>query len=175
MFKKIIFYIFFIIAFSFNTYVKAENNILFIDINYIFLKSIAGEKINNQIEIKIKEMNNELANYKKKIDDENKDLISKKNVLSQEELKNKSINLDKKIQEFKIIQSKKNNEINKYKNQLTNEFSKKLRKITQEYAEKNSIDMIFKKEFIVIGKNNLDVTMKVLDLFNKNVKTIKIN
>ena len=35
--------------------------------------------------------------------------------------------------------------------------------------------MIIKKDNILIGKNNLDATKDVLDLFNKNVKTIEIN
>ena len=34
--------------------------------------------------------------------------------------------------------------------------------------------MIINKSNILIGKNNLDVTKDILDLFNKNVKLIKI-
>ena len=34
--------------------------------------------------------------------------------------------------------------------------------------------MILKKEDILIGKNNLDITKEIMNLFNKNVKDIKI-
>ena len=34
--------------------------------------------------------------------------------------------------------------------------------------------MILKKEDILIGKKNLDITKDILDLFNKEVKAIKI-
>ena len=54
------------------------------------------------------------------------------------------------------------------------EFSNKLRFVLEEYSKKNSIDMIFRKENLLIGKNSLDVTNGILDLFNKNVKKISV-
>ena len=44
----------------------------------------------------------------------------------------------------------------------------------QDYALSNSVEMILKKEDILIGKNNLDITKEIMNLFNKNVKDIKI-
>ena len=49
-----------------------------------------------------------------------------------------------------------------------------LTKIMQDYALSNSVEMILKKEDILIGKNNLDITKEIMNLFNKNVKVIKI-
>jgi Skp family chaperone for outer membrane proteins len=53
------------------------------------------------------------------------------------------------------------------------DFSNKLNKILQDYAKNNSIQMIIDKKNILIGKNDLDVTQDILDLFNKKVKEIK--
>ena len=53
------------------------------------------------------------------------------------------------------------------------EFSNVLRDILQKYAQDNSIQMILNKSNILIGKNDLDVTKDILDLFNKNIKVIK--
>ena len=44
----------------------------------------------------------------------------------------------------------------------------------QDYAVSNSVEMILKKENILIGKNNLDITKEIMSLFNKNIKDIKI-
>ena len=39
----------------------------------------------------------------------------------------------------------------------------------------NSINMIVNKKDVLVGNNNLDITKDILDLFNKNIKTIKVN
>ena len=48
-------------------------------------------------------------------------------------------------------------------------------KIVQDYASNNSIEMIIKKDNILIGKNDLDATKEVLDLFNESVESIEVN
>ena len=111
---------------------------------------------------------------KKKFKKKKKKLLNQKNILSKDELQKKSKDLEKQIKEFNKIISKKNNELIKYKNQTKIEFSKKLSKIVQEYASKNSIEMIIKKDNILIGKNDLDATDDVLNLFNKNIKSIDV-
>ena len=83
--------------------------------------------------------------------------------------------MDKQIKEFNKKISNKNNQLLKYKNQTKIEFTKKLSKIVQEYASNNSIDMIITKDNILIGKKELDVTENLLNLFNKNIKTIEPN
>ena len=35
--------------------------------------------------------------------------------------------------------------------------------------------MILRKENLLIGKNNLDVTSGILELFNEKVKSLKVN
>ena len=101
-------------------------------------------------------------------------IMSQKNVLSQEELQKKTIDLEKKAKSYNDRMSKKNNELNIYGNKAKVEFYNQLTKIVAEYAAKNSIEMIVKKENILIGKTNLDATKDILDIFNKNIKTIKI-
>ena len=164
-----------ILFFLFQNFVAfAENKISFIDVNLIFTSSNAGKKINNQIKIKRDKINKEFLNYKKIIEDEEKKLSNQKNVLSSEELRKKALDLEKKAKEYNIIISKKNNELQEYKDKVTREFYINLTKIMQDYALSNSVEMILKKEDILIGKNNLDITKEILSLFNKKVKDIKI-
>ena len=158
----------------FNTYSYSEN-ILFIDIDYIYFNSNAGKIINKKIESETKKISEELSNYKKKIQEDRNKLVSQKNILSQEEFQKKSIDLDKQIKEFNKIISNKNNQLLMYKSQTKIEFTKKLSKIVQEYASNNSIDMIITKDNILIGKKELDVTKNILNLFNKNIKIIEPN
>ena len=94
--------------------------------------------------------------------------------MSNEELRSKALDLEKKAKEYNAIISKKNNELNVFKDKVTREFYINLTKIMQDYALSNSVEMILKKENILIGKNNLDITKEIMNLFNKNVKDIKI-
>ena len=49
-----------------------------------------------------------------------------------------------------------------------NEFVKTLNSTLENYSKEHSISMILRKEQILIGKNSLDVTKDILDLFNKS-------
>ena len=78
----------------------AESSIRFIDLDYIFSNSIAGKKINTQIQKDSKLINNEMNNYQKEIDDEKKKLINQKNILAKDEFNSKSLELEKKIIDY---------------------------------------------------------------------------
>ena len=175
MLKKINFFLIIIFSFFVNTYSFSENNILFIDIEYIYFNSNAGKIVNKKIESETKKINDEFSGYNKEIQEEKNKLVNQKNILSQEELQKKSIELKKQIREYDKIISNKNNQLIKYKNETKIEFTKKLSKIVQEYASNNSIEMIIKKNNILIGKKELDTTEEVLNLFNKNIKSIETN
>ena len=112
-------------------------------------------------------------NFKKRLI-RKKTLLTQKNVISEEEYKKKIVELEKNLNEYNSIINKKNKDLNNFKAKVRVEFSKNLNKILEDYSKKNSISMILKKENILIGKNNLDATRDVLDLFNDNVKKISI-
>ena len=66
MFKKSIILLSLILIFSTNNKLLAEEKIVFIDINYIFVNSSAGKKINQQIQEKRKKNNDTFNEFKKK-------------------------------------------------------------------------------------------------------------
>ena len=49
-----------------------------------------------------------------------------------------------------------------------NEFAQTLKSTLETYSKENSISMILRKENLLIGKNSLDVTKDILELFNKS-------
>ena len=77
------------------------------------------------------------------------------------------------ITDYNKLVSNKKNELISLRDKSKIEFSNVLRDILQKYAQDNSIQMILNKSNILIGKNDLDVTKDILDLFNKNIKVIK--
>ena len=172
--KKFIFLTLFFQIFILNKTLYAENNIYFIDIKYIFSNSIAGKKVNNQLEINSNEIKKEFSNYQKIIKDEGEKLNGQKKILSKEDFLSKKQELDKKIRDYNKIISKKEQDYTKFKNDSYNHFLKELLIVVNDYAQKNSIQLILKKENIILGKNNLDISSNVLSLFNNKIKDIKI-
>ena len=173
--NKIIFtFTFFISIFLYNLQVKAEDKIAFIDLVYLYNNSNVGKEMNNDIKIEKDKINEEFQEFQIKIDKEKETLLAQKNVTSEEEYKKKVFLLEKNVQEYNSIISKKRNELAELNNKIRINFSNELRPILEQYSQENSIGMILRKENLLIGKNNLDVTKDILDLFNRKVKKISL-
>ena len=95
-----------IIIFFFNSYsLSEENKIVYIDMDLLISKSLAGKSINNQIKSKNK---NNLEKFKKiesDIKKEDEDISNKKNILSEDEYKKMVTQLNKKIKNYRVMVS----------------------------------------------------------------------
>ncbi len=173
--KKFFFFTLFLISFFFNTNISnAQDNIAFIDLNIVFDNSNAGKKINKQVTDKKKKNSKNFNELKKKFDADRDKLIAQKNVISPEEYEKKLIELDSNLKKYNAKIKKENNELNQYQLKVRKKFFENIRPILEDYAKKNSIDVILKKENILIGKTTLDISKDILDLFNKKIKTISV-
>ena len=171
---KKIFFITIIFLFFGKNIALSETNIKFIDVNYIYQNSIAGKKINKQIQDQSKKMNNKLEEFRKDMDEKKKKLIAQKNVISEDAYKKSFNEIEKEIKKINSLMAKDNQKIIKFTNDAKLIFLKELNKIMEDYSIKNSIDMIIKKENILIGKNTLESTKEILEIFDKKIKQIKV-
>ncbi len=174
MIRKVLTLALFFVIFSFNHQIKAEDKIGFIDLTYLFNNSNVGKSINKEIKSRNDKINSEFNDYKKKIEKEKKTLLAQKNVIADDEYRKQLIQLEKNIKEYNSIILKKRNELSKLNNKVRTDFSNKLRPVLEEYSKENSIGMIIRKENLLIGKNTLDLTKGILEIFNKKVKKISI-
>ena len=172
--NKINIFFYFILIFLFTFNVKAQDKIAFIDLVYLYNNSNVGKEMNNEIKKERDKINKEFNEFQKKIDNEKETLVAQKNVTAEGEYKKKVFLLEKNIQEYNLIISNKRNELAELNNKIRINFSNELRPILEEYSKNNSIGMILRKENLLIGKNNLDVTRDILELFNKKVKKISL-
>ena len=109
-----------------------------------------------------------------KLNQKKKQILSQKNVISVEEYNNKISSLDAKIKEINSSIAKKKDEFEKFKNKVETSFSKELNSIIEIYSNENSIDMIFDKSNLLMARKDLNITQKIINLFNENVKEINI-
>ena len=167
--KKSIKLLLFIISFFFLApSISAQEKIAFVDLNYLYSNSKFGKKILNEIAVKQKKINKEFQDFQKKLNDEKKSLLAQKNVLSEDEYKNKLSQLENNLKKYNEIISKKNKDLINFKKKSKEEFAKTLKTTLENYSKNNSISMILRKENLLIGKNSLDITKEILDLFNKS-------
>ena len=55
-----------------------------------------------------------------------------------------------------------------------NELVKVATKILAGYSAKNEISLVLNKESIILGKKTIDITNEILELLDKEIKTIKL-
>ena len=86
---------------------NANENIRFININYIVNNSEAGKALNKIIEDKGKKITSELNNLGKKIEDKKDKIISQKNILKKEEYEKLVKTYDDEVKKYNNIRKKK--------------------------------------------------------------------
>ena len=172
-FYKQLVLIFFFLFYFFN--LNAQEKIVYVDVDYIYSNSIIGLDIKKKLLSDKKKIKDELTVFQNKINSEIKDLETKKNLLSEDDYSLKRINIDKSVKNFNSNIKQKREKVLIYENKARATFLKELNKILKQYVENNSIEMIINKRNIVIGKKSLDATDNILKIFDKNIKSIKIN
>ena len=146
------------------------NKIAFIDLDILVKKSNLGQEISKKLEnIKINNTE-EIKNRElsiKKLEDE---IRKKQNILSKDELKTEITNLQSKIKEFNSYKVKKKNDFNQFKNDEILKFFNTIDPLIQSYLSENSIDILFNNKNIVIGKDSLDITDKIINMINNSLE-----
>ena len=170
MIRKIFFFIF-LISFSFS--VQASSNIAFIDINFIIEKSNSGIQITEILKKKRDKETKKLEAKKNQIKKKEDEFKNKSNILSDEERKKRVESIKLEIEDYKKLKNKLEKEFNAKKTEYINILLKEINNIMINYIEKNSIDIVLKKQNLVTGKKELDITKNVLDELNKKKITFK--
>ena len=167
--KKLLIIIFFL-TLSLNETVNAQNNIYFIDLNFILNNSSAGKKINDQIQSTRKKLNSEFNNFKKTVEEKKTKLVNQKTILAREEYEKKILSLENEITKFNLDISKRQDELLNIQKKSRIQFTEEIKVILKEYAENNTIDLLVKKENILIGKSELDITKDIFKIFDNKIK-----
>lgn len=152
---------------------QANENIRFININYIIKNSNAGKILNNIIEKKNKEFTNELNQIGKSLEDKKNKIISQKNILKKEEFEKLIKEYDLEVKNFNEKRKKKTKELNNFTTNSKKKMLDLLNPLIENYLQKESIQILLQKEKIIFGDEKLDITKDILDSFNSKHKSIK--
>lgn len=147
-------------------------NLRYIDMNYIINNSDIGKKIIKKLEDENAKNINLFKNEEKKLAKTKSEILAQKNVISEDEFEQKVIKHQENLNIYQNKRKKSFEDMNNKKNNLTNSLLKKIDQILIDYSKNNSIDLVLKKESLIISNSNFDITKNILDLVNKTVKDI---
>ena len=163
----------FIILFS--SISLANEKIVYVDMNFLINSSKAGISINKKMENLVNKNNQEYEKIEKKLLKEEEDILKKKNVTDPQKFNEEVANFREKIKKFRVERGDEIEKIKKKNIDAKNELVKIITKILAEYSAKNEISLVLNKDGIILGKKNIDISEKILEILNKEVKNIKLN
>ena len=146
----------------------------FIDFKRVLNQSVAGKKaqdfLKNKLESDIKKFKKQEENIRK----DEKDLIAKKKLITQEEYKKKVENLRKKVSELQKNRQASLSNVGKMRAKAKQELLQKLNPIIKKYMSDNKIRIVLDREAVLLGDSSLDITSKIIDLLNKELKSLNL-
>ena len=110
---------------------------------------------------------NERENNIKSLEEEIK---NKQNIISKDEFNKELSKLRKSINELQSYKKQVYNNFEKSKNDEIILFFDQINPYVQDYLKENSIDILFNNKNIVIGKDSLDITDKLINIINDSIK-----
>ena len=150
----------------------SNNDIYFVDVNFLMNNSLAGKSIVIKLDQLTKSNQKKFQEIEIKLKEEENKVISKKNILSEKEYLKEAQLFTQKVENYKLLRSKTINDITKKKNKAQKTLVDSLNQILAEYSKKNSISYIISKKNILIGKTELDLTNIIFEILNSKTKNI---
>ncbi len=159
-----------IIIFFYISYANSNNNIVFLDVQYLIDNSNLGKKYKKEI-LKLKDQNDSKLKVKEeKIKTKEIEINNQKNILKEEELKKKIIELEKMIKEFRTLNREHITKIKQQRKLYSAEILKMINPILTNYAEQNNINYVLEKKNVLVGMKSLDITNQILKKLNEDTE-----
>ena len=168
-YKKNLIYIL-IIFFSTVSLGKSNENIAYLDLDYIVKSTKAGKLIINDLKTSKDKALKKFEQKEKELKKKEEDINKQKNVLSKDELNNKISDFRKEITSFRNDREKLINDFNKKKIQEFKNFFKKITPLIEDYIKEKNIDIVLDRKNIFIANRNIDITNEIIKIIDAKIK-----
>ena len=163
-----------LLFFSIINNLYAKNTIVFVDLDIVMSTSKPGLSVLKQLD-DIKSKNLIIFEKEKEVLKKKENtLISQKNILTADDFKVKFNELKLEVKKYNDDRNSKIKNYKKIRNDNTKKLLELINPILIKYSEDESISLILRKNNLVIGKTDLDITKPIIELVNKNIKKYKI-
>ena len=151
------------------------NDIYFIDYSKVMNDSKAGKKAQSYLKNLLESSNKKFNETAKKLKAEENTIIGQKNVLNKEDYKKKADALRKKVFDLNKQREKSIKDIASKRKKAGDEMLKNLNPILGKYMEENNITVVLDKKNILMGNKKYEITSQIIEILNKNLKSINLN
>ena len=167
--------IFFFLFFFFQLNIlHANNNIVYLDIQYIIDNSDLGVHLKNKVKKTQDKIKLELTIKQKLIKEKENDIKNKKNILKKEELDKNIKELDNLIKKYQIFRNDSSKTVFEEKKKYRLQILKLLNPLLANFANNNNINLILEKKNVLVGAKVLDITENILIIVNEETKRKKL-
>ncbi len=151
------------------------SDVYFIDYSKVMNESTAGKKAQDYLKNLLNNSNKKFNDTAKKLKEEENKIISQKNALSKEEYKKKADALRKKVFELNKGRDKLIRDVAAKRKKAGDEMLKKLNPILGKYMEENNIPVVIDKKNVLMGNKKFEITSQIIEILNKEFKSINLN
>ena len=157
---------FLLIFFMFISFSTHAEDLVIVDIDYIFKNSKAGKTTISKLQNSRKKMVDNFTKQENNFKEKEKKILAKKNVLSEGEFKKEIIALQKEANTYNGNKQKILQDFNTNREKEYAALYKKVNKILITYSEKNNIKTVIDKKYVLISKKETDITGLILKIFD---------
>ncbi len=151
------------------------NDVYFIDYSKVMNESIAGKKAQETLKKLLNSSNKKFNDTAKKLKEEENKIIGQKNVLSKDDYKKKADELRKKVFALNKDREKSIKNIATKRKKAGDEMLKNLNPILGKYMEDNNITVVIDKKHVLMGNKKFEITSQIIEILNKNLKSLNLN
>ena len=151
------------------------SDIYFVDYSKVMNESTAGKKAQDYLKNLLKSSNKKFNETAKKLKNEEKKIISQKNALSKEEYKKKADALRKRVFDLNKEREKTIREVATKRKKAGDEMLKNLNPILGKYMKENNIAVVIDKKNVLMGDKKFEITSQIIEILNKEFKSINLN
>ncbi len=152
-----------------------SEEVYFVNMQQVLNKSKAGSAAQETLKKHFSSQDKKFKGESAALKNEETQLISQKKSLSPEEYKKKVSALRKKNTDFQTRRRNASNEFVKKKNNARKKLIQAINPILEKYMTDNNIMMIVNEKNVILANSKRDLTQPVIDILNKELKSIKID
>ena len=147
-----------------------DDQIVYLDLDFVVLNSKAGKTILKKLE---ESKNTALSKFEKKgkelkkIEDE---INKQKNIISEDELRKKLIEFRKEVSNYQKNRQTVINDFNQKKKSEFDKFFKKITPIIENYVNENKIDFVLDKKNIFVASKKKNITQEIIKIIDSKIK-----
>ena len=153
----------------------SASEVYFVDYSKVMNESIAGKKAQNYLKNLLNNSNKKFNESAIKLKEEENKIISQRNALSKEDYNKKVDALRKKVFELNKNRDKSIKDLAKKRKKAGDEMLKNLNPILGKYMEENNIAVVIDKKNVLMGNKKFEITSQIIEILNKEFKSINLN